>query len=147
MSQDMTGESEKGFANAVKAHAIRLAEIALAQSRWEEELNAVIGSDIQTPVERGGKLWELLLDLYGIPEDNQPDDYKDEDGVLHQGKWIPGIHYCRDGWYEIWRITAENHSDCKRFVEFVMDPSLIPDDWERWQDLEKLIYGDQLEEP
>lgn len=117
------------------SNSIRLAMLAHELQKWNEEVQAVeVFESFVDPLTADYKILNAILDLWGIPTENTPEDENDEEA------WIDGVHYCRDMWIDIWEATVEARSDYRKFVEVVA--RIIPVPAMGWSsgELEFLFY-------
>jgi hypothetical protein len=103
-------------------HSIRLAEIGLALHQWSEKIEkALMVEELSHPISRDFTIPDCILDLWRIPTENLPDgDWSDE-------AFIPGIHYCRDRWHDLWFDAVLHRGDCREFVETVAGLRPLPE--------------------
>ena len=103
-------------------HSIRLAEIGLILHQWSEKIEkALMVQEFADPISRDFTIPDCILDLWRIPTENLPDgDWCDE-------AFIPGIHYCRDWWHDLWFDAVLDRGDCREFIETVAGLRPLPE--------------------
>jgi hypothetical protein len=101
------------------AHSVQLAKISHELDEWVSRINEIPGFDgFGTPATGNFEIMNVILDLWGIPAENMPEDIEND--------WVNGEHYCREMWRDVWDATVVARRDYEMFVRAVSRQIELP---------------------